>query len=502
MDASLTRRELIQRRTVYDGSCEIGLETALVLPDYLGDIERILRCSLVPRASSKRIEGQRLSVGGMAFMRMIYITAEGKVESFETQIPFSKNIDLPSSGENPTATVKFETEYSNCLAVSPRRVELRGALLMRVRVQSSVALSIVKDIENSGVEVKKKKFDAAVPICSCQENFTVMEEYELDYPISSVVRMNAAAKVLESKVVSGKLIIKGEIELLIIYICDESGQIKNAKFTIPVQHFINADKAEEGDNVRVCLEICSMSAEPITSRMDNQIEVEVLLEAAAEITRNEQIEAVVDCYCIGHESAAEKTDVSVCSLSCDEEKNHQHCIPFDNDVSGEVIDAFADVKNINCNVNEHGEIMMKADLTGGLLLKTEDGAEIFEKTVPLEISVAADDRYIGAYCDGGLYVLSVSKTPNKNEVCVLLSAKAHIMRDDSVSVINQMAISSETSSPRDSKIALTIYFASEGEDAFDIAKRYNTSARAVMQQNGLDDTYINKPQKILIPMVK
>ncbi len=501
MDASLVKRELMQRKTIYDGSSEIGVETALVLPDYMGDIEKILRCSLTARASSKRIEGQRLSVGGTAFMRMLYITSDGKVESFETQIPFSKNIDLNATGENPAATVRFETEYSNCHAVSPRRIELRGALLMRARVQVSAALSIAVDISSDGVECKKKSFEADIALCNACENFTVMEEYELAAPISSVVRMNASPKVLEHKIVSGKLIIKGEIDLTIVYVSDEADAVKEAHFTLPVNHFMSVNGAEEGDMADLRLEICRLSAEPI-GRQGSEIAVEVFLEAAAEVTRRENLEALADCYCIGHESACEKGEVSVTTLNKNEGKTHQICVLLDDSVLGEVIDVFADVKNVLASVNEQGEIMMKADLNAGMLARGYEGeVSSLGKSVPIELSLAADRNYIGAFCDGFIDVLSASRVPNKNEVCVTLSMGAKILKNENMPVVNGMSISSEETI-RDPKTAMIIYFAKAGEDAFDIAKRYNTSYRAVMEQNGLEDSVLPHNKKILIPMTR
>jgi len=504
MEASIIKNELMQRRTVYDGSCEIGVESDIVLPDYCGDIERILKCSLMPRASSKRIEGQRLSVGGMAFLRMVYLSPNGRVESFETQIPFSKSIEMPSGGENPSISVRFETEYSNCHAISPRRFELRGALSMKARVRVCAPVSVVTDIVNEGVEVKRKKFEAVVPVSSACESFTVMEEYELSTaPISSVVRMTANPKILEHKIVSGKVIMKGEIALTVIYLCEDSEQTQSAQYTIPVNQVLSADGAEEGDSAELRLEISRMSAEPISHGDNNEIAVEVLLEASADISRRVWTDAVVDAYCIGRESACGKSETALCTMEETAERTHQMCITPDSADIHEILDVFADVKNTGASVNDQGEIMLRADVTVGVLSKNGEG-EVFvcEKTAPAEISVSADRRFSGSYIDGEMSVLSASRGSNKNEVCVLLSARCRILKNENFSFVNSMDISSEVGMPADPKTALTIYFAEAGEDAFDIAKRYNTSARAVMEENNLEDTTVPKAQKILIPMVK
>ena len=117
---------------------------------------------------------------------------------------------------------------------------------MRARVQVSAALSIAVDISSEGVECKKKTLQLDAPVCHVCENFTVMEEYELSAPISAVVRMNAIPKILEHKIVSGRLIIKGEISLDIVYVSDEADEIKSAQFILPVNHFMMVENAEEG----------------------------------------------------------------------------------------------------------------------------------------------------------------------------------------------------------------------------------------------------------------
>ena len=49
--------------------------------------------------------------------------------------------------------------------------------------------------------------------------------------------------------------------------------------------------------------------------------------------------------------------------------------------------------------------------------------------------------------------------------------------------------------------ALTIYYADESEDIWDIAKRFNTSVQAVMEENGLEDERVRRRGMILIPIL-
>ena len=94
MQANILKREIMQRKTIYDGESEASVVSDIVLPENLGDIERILKCTFTPRLLSKMVEGNRLSLQGNGVLRMVYKTADGNLESFETQSPFSKIVVL------------------------------------------------------------------------------------------------------------------------------------------------------------------------------------------------------------------------------------------------------------------------------------------------------------------------------------------------------------------------------------------------------------------------
>ena len=48
---------------------------------------------------------------------------------------------------------------------------------------------------------------------------------------------------------------------------------------------------------------------------------------------------------------------------------------------------------------------------------------------------------------------------------------------------------------------MTIYYADAGENIWSIAKRYNTSLSAVMEENGLEEEILPEKQIVLIPMI-
>ena len=54
---------------------------------------------------------------------------------------------------------------------------------------------------------------------------------------------------------------------------------------------------------------------------------------------------------------------------------------------------------------------------------------------------------------------------------------------------------------RDGDYALKLYYGVEGEDIWEIAKRYSTSVRSIMEENDLDEERLTKSGMLLIPIV-
>jgi len=370
MELNVVKSEFKRRKTVFSGNCEIGLESEIVLPDSCPDIEKILKCTLNPRILSKRLDATRLFISGTAFLRILYLDNSGCVRSFDTQTAFSKNLDVNAEGENPLVCVKPTVQYLNCRVLSPRRFDMHSALYMNISIKACDTVSFVTDIQNEGVELKRKKIEALIPVYAACENFTVMEEYELSSPIAAVTKMNADAKILEYKCVSGRVLLRGEAELDICYLSENSEAVQNSRYILPVSHILSCPDAQEGDNIYLTLDICRVSCEPISKSEDKEIAVEVLLEACCEVNRKQEIDTVVDAYCIGRECAISRNQTELGFFEAEQEKNHRFLIKTEAEDVEEVIDTYAETKNVQFSLNEQGELMAKCDIDASLVYKT------------------------------------------------------------------------------------------------------------------------------------
>ena len=497
----MLKREIMQRKNIYDSAVEISAVSDIVLPENMGDIERILKCSFTPRLMSKNVEANRLSLQGSGILRMVYKTDDGNLESFETQIPFSKNIDVASGTDNLSVFATLSTEFCSCRAVSPRRFEMNAGIKANVKAWAICRLDICDGAEEENVELKRVRTEAVVPVfCAC-ENFTVMEDYELSKgTVKTILKATATPSVLEHKIISGKIILKGNVDFCAVYTTDEDTAPVRVNYNIPVNHIISAPGTEESDDVRLALSICRMSVESVARGGNGEITVEILLEACADVSRKETVTAATDAYCVGFESRCSHQNIALTTLEKTVEKNHTVNLSIDTDGS-EIIDTFADIKNVSLRVNEQGEIMTTADALVSALCKNENGDFfINEKSSPIEFSVAAASEFAFSDLEGEMTLASVNSS--KNGVSLNLNAKCTATKKQSIPMVCEVEIMTDSPKKVNPKTALTIYFASKGEDTFDIAKRYNTSNKEIMLHNSLSDTLIPDDMTILIPMTR
>ncbi len=501
METTNTNDMLFTRCTTDNISGDIGIESENVLPDYCADIERILKCTVTPRITQKHLENMRLTVSGTAFFKMLYLSPEGKISSFETQIPFTKNLETACDESSAYPEVKLKCEYVNCRALSERRFDLRSTLSLKAKIKCKKPISSLETIDEPTAQLKKKKICAVLPVAHTCENFTVMEEYDIDgAAISAVVKMTALENSIESKIVSGKLILKSELEICIAYIAEQSDEIHNVTFKLPVNHVMSVPGAEEEDNVKLKLEIVRMSVEPLGSGENSSAAVEIFFEVCADITRKQDVTVICDAYSTDYDCEIQTKNISI--ITFEENITKKHSSTVSPDVAfNEILDVFADILSATSEINEQGEIMLKANITVSFLLMGENGPFMSDKTITPEFSLGAKDEFCGCSCEFDVKIASGSVSGSKKNAEIKLSVTCEVTKQEQIPSVESFNILPDCPKEKNRKTALTLYFAEEGEDVFDIAKRYNTSADAVLKENSLSDTYISSQRAVLIPML-
>ena len=125
---------------IFNETAEQPIDIEFTLPDYLPDINRILKCRAISRISSKGINGSTISVDGCVTVTIIYSDSNNCLYSYEYQYPFNKKFEATNDIEGAVLQCKTRCEYINCRAVTGRKVDIHGASGIYLKAKRKIAM--------------------------------------------------------------------------------------------------------------------------------------------------------------------------------------------------------------------------------------------------------------------------------------------------------------------------------------------------------------------------
>lgn len=135
MDFKVMNKAISTNETLFDDFDERPVDCDFVLPDYCPDIAAVLKCTLKPVIQSKQLSGDRMLVDGQANIRVMYLDEARKcVRCCEFSQPFTSTFAVKSMGLNPCVRATAKTDYVNCRATSPRRLDVHGAFTVKLKI--------------------------------------------------------------------------------------------------------------------------------------------------------------------------------------------------------------------------------------------------------------------------------------------------------------------------------------------------------------------------------
>lgn len=499
---------------VYDGQTEQGVELEFVLPDYCPDIFRILKCSITPRISSYSVSGDgKLTIDGAAYIKVLYL-AEGSDEVFcsDQRSSFSKTIDmgrknLPSDGV--IVTLRPASDYCNCRAVSSRRIDIRGAVSVRIRISAPLTTELPP--LPAGLEVRTRKISCCGGTISAVRQFTVREEIDTGASgIGFILDSSAVPKLTDLRVIADKAVIKGTVAvnaLYGIYNPESSGCSDMEKMSADIPISVILDAAGISDEYLTVPRITVMNCELTPKTESGIISCELLMECSVRADKEEEAVIADDAYSLNCETELSTVPLRISTRprSVSENLNARCDLSCDNGAISTVWDCRAEMGSISCRCGD-GILSLSGQMYFQAMGLTEDGKPFFaEKQEPFGQELPS----AGVSADTAADVTAdVTDTEFSIRSDGTLGLTAHItfgaqLRDPaSVEAITSVTIFDDKPKDRSSDYALRIcYTGDTPADCWSIAKKYNTTIEALMRENGVENEQTALSGMIVIPTI-
>lgn len=511
MNYDVSRESLSFRNTEFEGCHEIPLDLDFSLPDYCPDIQRILKCRVSPNITSRNISGDRLNIEGTLSVRLIYLDSDGmKARCCENSAPFSASIDIKSTPENAVAFTSTRTEYLNCRAVSPRKVDIHGAVSVCAKIYGKAQQNLSCCISGKDVQQKIETKTLSNLVGIGQQQFSAEETFstgENKPAPEMILRSDASIIADDYKIMPNKVVFKGKATVKLLYTDNAAAEnLETLEYEIPISQIIDVPGVNEESRCVINAEILSHD-EQIRRDSDDaagMICTEMKIAAAVMAYNNKETAVVTDMYSTEYDAETETQNIKLTKL-IDIIKGsftEKSTVSLPEVQASKIIDIWHDgcsasaVKNAD-KFEIHGKInlcILAADADNipfyverALEFSHNEAAPETSDDITAEITIVP--TLIGYSAPNG----------NSADIKITFDFYSGIYDSQSQSMVISASADESATAGKDRGASLIICYASKGESLWDIARRYYTSVSAIKQENDIPGDTAPASGMLLIP---
>lgn len=509
MDFELKKQKILSDELCQELSTQQNIETGITLPDYCGDIKKILRCTFRPGIANLSLSGEMLSAVGKVDIRLIYVNDSDKIDCYESQFDLSVAQAVKDLPENPVFTASTKTNYVNCRATSQRKISVEGNIAVLFKVYCRKENSLVLSAQGKGVQCRERRVSYENLICRKEKVFDLGETAKVPQgkaTVGKILNVSARATLQSKKAVADKLLIKGDLYTEILYLSEnEEGKTEKMTHSMPISQIVDIPGIDENSICNVTLGVRQIAVQRKADSSSQGALVEIGAKCSAMVRCSSVVSVDVsdDCYSTSYDL---QSDYSIQEFACpvystEEQKTTVSVVDMPAEVS-KVLDIWC--SDLECKMTAKGDIA-KADCRASmciLYLDSKNTPCFAEKNADYEIKYKLKDSYENLRCE---YDLQIRETEwkivakDKLELQIKTGVNLTVVSCDSIRALKDIKILGEKK--KTDNAALTLYFGCENEELWDIAKKYNTTRQAIQKENAISGDVTEKDGMLLIPCV-
>lgn len=516
MDLKINREIVPAAQLIFDGVQEQTVELDYILPDYYPDIFRLIRCQTIPVITGYSVTGDKLSYELRCDINLLYCGEGDSVLRCVTQRQsFSRTVDLGTVCDYPEISLKPKTDYVNFRAVNKRRLDVRGTVSVQIRVSCEKQQEVISDAFGMNIQMKKVPVRYASKKICLDKVVRISEETELSSvqpPVMGIISCICKLSDSEKKMISGKLLAKGEAAVEVLYACEKEGRgaAEPMRFSLPYSQIIDIDDIDETFDCNVTPVVISCDITPSAGKNGENtiLKCEIEIRLVCRAVKTSTVMLATDAYSTVYpcEAAVSIIKTEQQPVIYTESRNLSAKLGEGESVPETIYAMWCTPKNINTRLGSDGKSvvvsgmltwsMAAMDSSGMIIMPDRD--EAFEET--LEINEDLGGCSISADVCAGEVSYNISSEgvlTAKTGIDIRLS----ISGCSTITAITELSVDDSVKKERDGDYSIKLYYGAENEEIWDIAKRYSTSAAAVMEENELDGERLKNGGMLLIPII-
>lgn len=427
---------------------------------------------------------------------------------------YTKSFDLQGDCGDPMIWLTPKCDYVNCRVVNQRRLDIRGAVTIHANVTGEVTVPIVTDAFGSGIQLKKVAVTYPAKRLTAAKRITLIEELQLSAakaPVGTILRTDCRIIPQEHKMIAGKLVTKGDAEIMMLYSCvttDGEETAETMRFTLPFSQIIDIDGID--DTFTADVRITPAGCDIIPKSDDSgTLECELVLLVNCVAKKLSTCEIVTDAYSTCFECEAERCESKLDSESIKLSDSHSVTAKLSCQ-EGEircVHDSWATLSNVTSRLDDEKKaFIISGSVTFCIIGRNEDGTPLylendspFEHEIPIPENVNGEISISPDLCIENCTYYLADETTAELKADIKIGGEMTIQQTGTM--ISELRVLTDKPKEKNDKYALKICYCNESDDIWEIAKKYSTSITAILEENELTDDKISKQGMLLIPLM-
>lgn len=491
------------------GKYQTFIESEAVVPDVKPDVYEIVDTQGYIALSKIEVSDGKLICRGSFNYNVMYIADDkSTLSNVSGKIDINEVIEKDNIVQDMEYMLYPEVEHVDCTILNERKIRLGALMNIKGSLFEKQRLDIVKDVSQVECIQKHRKEIRYQDIVGIEKTESVIRDTIAisSEEIAAIINIMPVVKVKESRIADNKVIIGGVLEINPLACTYESDVVELDKVGIDFTQFIEVPGAFDGMKEEVLLSIGDFNynfkenSESNTAMLELECTVCCKVKVTDEVTREVLQDAYSPQKIVKFDHRLINLNKGLCSMSENFTVRETLSIEDDSIQVKDIVNVCTSVSIENAYV-EGNKSIIQGIIKAVILFVPIEGEKMIYKLseeIPFENDVVIDNLGDASSIFNTVCIEKVEADLNRDEIDLVIKLKRFTEAIDKKS--ESFIIKGEDQGDYDLSAApsIIVYICKDGDNLWDIAKKYNTTEEEIADVNEIKIDEPIKPGKCLI----
>ena len=491
------------------GKFQTFIESEAVVPDKKSDVYDIVKTEGYIALKKIEVADGKIVCRGSFNYNVIYITDDkNTVSNVDGKIDINEVIDKDNVTQDMEYMLYPEIEHVDCTIMNERKIRVGALINIKGSLFEKQRLDIVKDVSQvEGIQKHRKEVNyqdiVGIEKSEIVIRYTITINTE---EIQSIISINPYVRIKESRVSDNKVIIGGVLNINPLACTYDGDLVELDRVDIDFTQFIEVPGVCDGMIEETLLSIGDFN---YIFKQNNEIntgilEVDCTISSKVKVTDEVTREVLQDAYSPQKIIKFDHRLIELNKVLVSDTESFvvRETIKNDNeDIQIKDIVSVCPSISIENAYVEDGKSIIQGIIKLDILYVPVEGLRLVYKIseeIPFEHDMEIDDLTDASTVFNTVCIEKVESDLNRDQIDVSIKVKRFIEAIDKKS--ESFIIKGEDHGEYDLSKApsIIVYICKEGDNLWNIAKKYNTTEEEIAELNDLKSDEPLKPGKCLI----